>query len=464
MVLQEATADADAGFTTDSQPSSDIDPYASSVSSQSILSRQSRNGQTYNIRVDQLPKPFFLFNLSSDNDKAMYKTIADNCAHAQSVLQRPLKQEEVDAIGFHFAKSLRIVSYGMPAGGLLGAVSAYRGMSEYTFPFWKPKKEGSKFNPDAFGPIKGVRANMLWHVLRFNIYGFVGAVVGTMFFSTYATTVNAVGTATDPRLHGYIEALKKRGADQRGQIQRPVGQRNPVESQEGMMDRQAQGAARRAGMETTYSGGSRDVQRPVRDYDDQSPTGGAFATESRYHEEGGSPTDSGLLNDEQTRTRERTLQADAERSYVSRETANASSDNRTTARQPDSFDYDDASPTVASRASSSPFTNNSSGAGGSGSAWDRIRTNAGQTKSSSAPASQTQAEQKEGSTLGDSFAFSTTDEERQLAKMEAQRDFDARVERERNGGDFSQSGGGGYGGGNASASSGSGSAWERLRK
>jgi hypothetical protein len=38
----------------------------------------------------------------------------------------------------------------------------------------------------------------------------------------------------------------------------------------------------------------------------------------------------------------------------------------------------------------------------------------------------------------DSFAFSTADEERQLAKSEAQKEFDARIERERQGGDFDE--------------------------
>jgi hypothetical protein len=41
---------------------------------------------------------------------------------------------------------------------------------------------------------------------------------------------------------------------------------------------------------------------------------------------------------------------------------------------------------------------------------------------------------------GDSFAFSTTEEDRQLARAEAQKKFDARVERERQGKDFNDSG------------------------
>jgi len=49
----------------------------------------------------------------------------------------------------------------------------------------------------------------------------------------------------------------------------------------------------------------------------------------------------------------------------------------------------------------------------------------------------------------DSFTFDEREEDRQLAKAEAQRDFDARIERERQGRDFAEGsrGGGGGGGG-----------------
>ncbi len=90
-----------------------------------------------------------------------------------------------------------------------------------------------------------------------------------------------------------------------------------------------------------------------------------------------------------------------------------------------------------------------------GSAWDRLRRgekpapvpqkSGGKhpTKQSawSRQQDETQREQKEGSTMGDSFAFSKSEEERNYAKEEAQKEFDARVERERRGGDFSQGGG-----------------------
>jgi hypothetical protein len=94
---------------------------------------------------------------------------------------------------------------------------------------------------------------------------------------------------------------------------------------------------------------------------------------------------------------------------------------------------DDMSPTSENHESSSPQE----------SAWDRIRRESAseQQQSSSVPrynANQRQFE-RQGVSPGDSFTFSATDEDKQLAKQEAQKDFDARVERERQGDDFEES-------------------------
>lgn len=127
---------------------------------------------------------------------------------------------------------------------------------------------------------------------------------------------------------------------------------------------------------------------------------------------------------------------------------------------PTSSDYtfSDDSPTAESGAtsgsqshsfdsSSSNSAASNSDAGG-GSAWDRIRahatgsSNPASTQCESAwsrtrgSGSEVKRESKTDSTVGDSFSFSDAEEERQLAKSEAQKEFDARIERERNGKDF----------------------------
>lgn len=68
----------------------------------------------------------------------------------------------------------------------------------------------------------------------------------------------------------------------------------------------------------------------------------------------------------------------------------------------------------------------------SGSAWERLR----QQATSGKPV---QPARRDTSSSGDSFSFSSTDEDRQLAKAEAQKDFDSRIERERSGEEFEES-------------------------
>jgi hypothetical protein len=94
---------------------------------------------------------------------------------------------------------------------------------------------------------------------------------------------------------------------------------------------------------------------------------------------------------------------------------------------------DDISPTSGAQESSYPQE----------SAWERIRREsaAGQQQSSTVPRYPVDKRQvgRQGVPPGDSFTFPATDEERQLAKQEAQKDFDARVEQERHGNDFEES-------------------------
>lgn len=83
-----------------------------------------------------------------------------------------------------------------------------------------------------------------------------------------------------------------------------------------------------------------------------------------------------------------------------------------------------------------------------GSAWERIRRGAGLSASGKnehrgTTNSRGTGEQREGSgsSGSDEFSFSSLEQERSYAQEEAQRDFDARVEKERQGGDFSEKSG-----------------------
>lgn len=55
--------------------------------------------------------------------------------------------------------------------------------------------------------------------------------------------------------------------------------------------------------------------------------------------------------------------------------------------------------------------------------------------------SDTQREQREGATTGDAYSFSNSEAERAEAKAQAQREFDEKLDRERQGKDFSDDSG-----------------------
>ena len=116
MVLEEATSDGDAYG--GAAPEGPIDPQ-----------RPAR----YQVKFDELPKPVNIFMVPVRQD-ALVKQILQNCRQAEGALNRTLRQDEVDAIGYHCAKSLRTVSYGVPIGVLGGGLAAYRSMSTFRFP------------------------------------------------------------------------------------------------------------------------------------------------------------------------------------------------------------------------------------------------------------------------------------------------------------------------------------------
>ena len=103
--------------------------------------------------------------------------------------------------------------------------------------------------------------------------------------------------------------------------------------------------------------------------------------------------------------------------------------------------YDEASPTRASPALGKSTAEKSS--------WDRVRQQAMNGKTASSDGSSPNSYNRTTGSTGDdkwrrgrkdaqagvdTFAFSNTDEDRQLAKAAAKKDFEAMLERERRGG------------------------------
>jgi hypothetical protein len=409
MVLDNASASTSSDAFADSAPTSDADPYSDS---------QPGGSMNYHIDATKFPQPIpIVGRLLGYNEEFYSKSIQLRLKTISEVLERPPTQEEANAVAYYTTKSISIYSYGAPIGFAAGMWRAYESRSTFRFPFYQPNLE--KFTPDRFPPgldlIKGLRARACWHSARASIYSTLGMMFSQIVFVSYAATTSAVGELTDKRLKALTTAIQARGQKQRGALPGMQGTKLP-----------SGGAS--AG--TQYDGKDGASQ------DDASPTGGIFGEENTTEGPGTFGGGIGGSTQSQGQWAGRAAALPAQQSSEEPE-----------ARPFDA--WDDASPTggqgIAESIPPAP----------QGSAWDRVRRgergapnpskSGGRSQSNQSPWTRQQneirKEQKDGSTTGDSFAFSKTEEERAYAKDEAQKEFDARVEGERRGGDFSKGGG-----------------------
>ncbi|KAK5165147.1 uncharacterized protein LTR77_009245 [Saxophila tyrrhenica] len=426
MVLEEASTSTEpsTSFSDSSIPSSDLDPYSSSDNSQlaapsSSYVRVNQPGvPPIDINIEQIPRPLLVPSFDTYAG-SIASTVQQNAKLAAQVLQRPIRQDEAEAFAWHMGKALRIGSYGTPVGVSIATLFAYRSTGEgFRFPGWTPMKEGGRFSPDIFGPLKGQVARTAWQATRYGAYWTVGALLGQIFFGSYAITTSIAGRMQDPRLKDFLEALKKR-QQEGGGMPRPrdvqnqgdgakMGETQEMAWQRRRVQREADdatGQSARMGQQGQGGRGGAD--------DDMSPTGGAFENELM-----GGPADTGLMDDQQARP-------DYGRGQQSSQYANngaATDSSRPERRRPED--------------------NNSRP---SGTSWDRLRKDAmsgNQNQQSSNSRDSRSANSQSNSSGSDSFSFSNRDEDKQLARSQAQKEFDAQIEKERSGQDFDDGRGG----------------------
>lgn len=432
MVLEEVAASQELAF-SDSSPSSDADPYAGDGDPTILPTRQPSvvpvnqpPHQVY-INLSALPRTFGL-SASKAFPQPAVNAIVESCKQASQVLERPVTQQEAEALAFHFAKSVRISSYGVPLGMTIGSLMAYRGLHNFRIP-GLTLTEKEWFSPEKFGPLRGRLARYSWHAVRLNIYWFVGSMAGSIFFGSYALTLGTAGRMMDPRLQEFREKIQERarkgsaglieGGAMQGGRQRDETP-GPRDGETYNMAKQRQRA------QDTLNRGYRVPQQEVGNTqaqeDDMSPTGGALRAEF-----GGLASDTGMMSDVQARRQTERIESQQRAEYTTR--SGPESELAATRRQ--QRVSDDSSRFGEEGESRSKQT---------GSAWERLRQQA--TSGPPLQPSPRSARSPNQPSGGESFAFSSTDEEKQLARSEAQREFDARIERERSGKDFSDVGDG----------------------
>lgn len=285
--------------------------------------------------------------------------------------------------------------------------------------FW----DGQKMRVGGKEILQGVssqlKANAL-HASRGFAYCLITGFVVPLFVTSYAATVIGVGEARDPRLQAVTREQRQTRKERAGETVKQMNGMRREGRVPGMSRERDEGRGRRGA-----------------DVDDASPTGGAMMDMGIYDEQGrlsGAGDMGGLLSDGQMRTAEAQARPLPNQNPAGNTAATFQVEK--VERQPKDFacDFDDASPTGGGEG-----MDGRDGSGGS--VWERIRQQSASEPSGSNMGSGrgmrgVQREQKDGSTTADSFAFPSSDEERNYAKDEAQKEFDERVEKERRGGDF----------------------------
>lgn len=427
MVLDDGTT-TPSDFTSDYTPDSDADPYSTVTSPDEFIAMR-------------LPSPPpILGPLFGYTNAYCTRVINTRIRASAQILGRPTTQDEATALAYWSAKMLSYAAWGRPLGMAAGLYQCYRTAATYRFPFMQPKPD--KFNPNLFGFLKfqlqGRQAQIMWHALRASLYGAFGMWTGGLLVGTYAATVAAVGERQDPRLQDLIRAIQEKVRETLP-ASSPGGPGKQRQGQRG--DPTGQGARSASKLWKTHGNAIRADDAPLASatgtYDgDASPSSGdAYDPygSSTPAEQGGSlaMSDGNVLTDRQMRKRE-VRQRPNPRSSPTETTAPTFRVDKVE-RQPRSFDDDNASPTGGEGSFMDSGYDSDAGPSSTGSAWDRIR----QQSSSSRSARRAARENRRGmQTQEDSFAFSATEQERHLAKDEAQRAFDERVEKERRGGEF----------------------------
>ncbi|KAF2131712.1 hypothetical protein P153DRAFT_365283 [Dothidotthia symphoricarpi CBS 119687] len=415
MVLQDVNDNAPDSFTDNPSPSEN-DPYASTSPSSG-----------YRFDSSSLPQPLPIIGpLIGFSDRAVRFKTETTIKFAERKVGRYLNPEESQALAAHIYQLEQTKSYFAATGAAAGAYRWYTTMDKFRYPFYQPKLE--EINPNRFGFVKGPMANYARHSWRFSLYVVVAGQMGNIIGQMLAQPLAAQRTSQDPKLEQFGNELKVAvGSEQKKNVEqgRQIEDRRK-EFQE-RLQREKKGGIAPPPPRRAQSGD-----------DDMSPTAGNEAWGSAASSQG-SWGDGGFASDDSQ--------------PKSQQQQNPAYTNPRTRRPPPQssspFDDDDASPTggmfqdeVATNAKvqSQPLARPGE------STWEALRRGA-RPASVYMPAPRAggmdgrraepeRREQREESTLGDSFTFVEGDEERKRERERAQREFDERIERERQGRDF----------------------------
>ncbi|KAF2018614.1 hypothetical protein BU24DRAFT_418132 [Aaosphaeria arxii CBS 175.79] len=358
----------------------------------------------------QLPRPIPLIApLVGSSETVVRIKTEQTIKFAEQKVHRSLTQPEAQALAFHLYQLEKNKSYFAVAGVAAGSYRWYTTMADFRYPFYKPKPES--IDPNKFLFIRGPNAQYARQAWRFAAFAFVAGQIGKLLGVVLAQPLAAQATAADPALAQFSTDLKAALSIDH-QKDRDFASHRKAEWEERIRrNAGASAPARKVESNTNSQYG-----------DDMSPTSGddAWGTTSGSDHY----SDSGFSSSS-------TSQATTSNQQAARPQPTNSWSRQRNRRD---HDDDDASPTGGL------FQDEVQDQSRPGeSAWDRLRRGAGPAAEPRPKRPEpTRREQREGSSLGGSFTFAETDDERRYAQEKAQREFDQRIEQERQGKSFDE--------------------------
>ena len=394
----------------DDSPTSDYDPYASNTDAPSQTPQRPGN---LHVDLSQASRPFpFMGPLLGFNNKHLVKLISGIASNAPPILKRSLTQDEIDGSVAAVSKYLQVHSWIYCNALIVGGFRAQATKPTMTWPGMNMKffkNVNFSVNYDMFGPLRGPLARAGWNAVRTTTWMAWWGLPAYILGGLAGQLAMAQISASDPRLKQFHADMQNEGAKQR--LEQSVQRRKSGLPSDNMSTQESQ-----------Y--GQSDDMSPQMETQTTLERGENVRSRGRDQYIRSSPKEPAP----QSSTGERQMDDNSGYRYSSQ---------------------DDASPFNAPEQSSL-----SSATGGS--AWDRVRTQAGQRESAwdrvrrgggsngdQSSSSSWQSQSGGGNQpLTDSFTFDQRDEDRQLARSEAQKDFNARLDRERQGKDFNDTKGG----------------------
>ena len=371
--------------------------------------------------------------------------VIDTVRGAENLAHRPLTQAEAEGYALH-ASRRTMYSIASPISALwVASILAIHGRKTMKFPFRKPQPLERYDNfPNRWLPVlKGNYARIAWQITRFNVYTILCLALIAPVYASMGDSAMMVGLYKDPRTHEVTKSMAASLKNTNGRLQRHtsnrpgVAQRNPQASDDtaddgGFYTSSEQGAADNYSNQTDYSDGTA--------YTDGTVDTSLLGDSQMQSREARQPSPSSFTRDPALRQKP---VRQGNQTFRNKPAAQSDRD-FDNSPDPDYF-FDDASPT----AGNDPDTNAGTGSrgGSSGSAWERIRRSQNEKLDRSGAMSQSRQSSQgsrrgqtawsgvrdEYETSADSFSFSTSERDRQLAKEQAQKDFDRMLEEERKG-------------------------------